>query len=374
MVNIISWIAVSALASGTVALSVLLAVFSGLEVLNKNLYKKLDPDVKIEPKKGKYFSNAYPLVGKIKKIKGIVAVSQTIEQKVYLRYRNYDHLAYLKGIDSAYDKVMSFNKAFLIGNPNFPYSKEALWVGLGVAQRLSLVLEDYKNPLHVLAPKPGKGLINKNALFQKKSIATGVFHLLEDIDENYVYSSLEFAQNLIDKKGYVSSLEVKVHPNYSLDRIKEVLSKLLGGKLTVKTRQDQQKALFKMINIENFILYLLLCLILIITSFTLIGAIGILIVDKKKQIQILSSLGMSSKEIKDVFFYVGALITLSGWFIGIFIGYGMAFCQRKFSWIKANQTIALPVEFSLWNFVLIGFTVWTIGLTGAYCYSRRLVI
>lgn len=373
-VNIISWIAVCALAIGTLALSVLLSVFSGLEALNKDLYKNINPDIKVEPKNGKDFTISPLLIDKIKNIKGIVAVSQTIEEKVYLRYRAYDHLAYLKGVDSIYDKVMSFNKNLLIGDPLLPYAQEGIWVGLGVAQRLSLTLEDRDNPVSILALKSGKGLVNATSFYRKESTAVGIFHMMEDIDEKYVYSSLEFAQDLLDRKACIYSLEIKAIPEYNLNSIKKDLSEILGGKFVVKTRQEQQEALFKMINTENFILYLLLCLILIITSFSLVGAIVILILDKKEQIRVLWNMGMPLRQIRNIFFYVGGFITFSGWLIGLFIGHGLAFGQKKFSWITVNQSIAFPVRFTLENFMLISFTVWIIGLLGAYCSSRRLGI
>jgi len=372
VVNIISWIAVSGLAIGTIALSVLLAVFSGLEALNKDLYEKINPDIKIEPKNGKDFTSNPLFIDRIKTIKGIAAISQTIEEKVYLRYRTYDHLAYLKGVDSTYDKVMSFNKTLLLGDPLLPYVKAGVWVGLGVAQRLSLTLEDRDNLISILVPKAGKGLMSATSFHQKEAMAVGIFHIMEDIDEKYVYSSLEFAQDLLDKKDCIYHLEIKAVPEYNLNNIKKDLSKTLGDKFVIKTRQEQQEALFKVINTENFILYLLLCLILIITSFSLIGAIIILILDKKEQIRTLWNMGMSLRQIRNIFFYVGGFITISGWFIGIFIGYALAFGQKKFSWITVNQSIAFPVRFTLENFTLISFTVWTIGFLGAYCSSRRL--
>lgn len=371
-VNIITLIAIGGLSVSTIALSVILAIFSGLKDLNMKLYKHINPDIKILPSEGKTLPVNKTLLQKIHALKGIEIVSRTIDEKVYLRYKERDHLAYIKGIDSEYEKITNFRQRMILGDTVSADDKQGIVVGIGVAQRLSLVLEDYQIPIKIFALQPGKSQFSKTFFTQKNAVARGIFYILEEVDERYVYGHLSFVQELVGKNGDIYALEIKITPKADVNSVKKQLIEILGPKYTVKTRAEQQEALFKVMNIENFVIYLLLSLITLITSFNLIGAIIILKLDKKEQSYTLWGLGLTISELKKIFFHTGIIITLIGWGIGILEGYALVFAQYKYSWIKINKTMPFPVKFTLYDFLLTTSTVWSIGLFISYLSSRKV--
>ncbi|XOD69365.1 MAG: ABC transporter permease [Flavobacteriales bacterium AspAUS03] len=373
-VNIITLIAIGGLSIATMALCVILVVFSGLKDLNINIYQSINPDIKILPSNGKDFSVNEDLLQKIHTVQGVEALSQTIEEKVYLRYRERDHLAYLKGVDINYEKVINFQQHIVLGNPISSSDPGGIIAGIKVAQHLSLVLEDWQNPIKIFVPRPGKGQIIKASFIQKNAIAIGIFNILEEVNERYVYGHLSFVQELINKGSNIYALELKVVSQVNIDVVKNALIKILGPGYIVKTRAEQQETLFKIMNTENFIIYLILSLVTLITSFNLIGAITILKLDKREQNYTLCSLGLTILGLKKIFIYTGLTITLIGWIVGILEGYTLAFIQYKYAWITINETTAFPVKFTINDFLLTTITVWTIGLCISYFSSRKMYL
>ncbi|XOD67557.1 MAG: ABC transporter permease [Flavobacteriales bacterium Tduv] len=360
------------LSISTMALCVILAIFSGLKDLNIKLYKNINPDIKILPSEGKELPVNNTLLQKIHAINGIEIISQTIDEKVYLRYKERNHLSYMKGIDSEYEKITNFRQRMILGDTFSSDYKQGIVVGIGVAQHLSLVLEDFQTPIKIFALQPGKSRYFQTFFTQKNAVATGIFRILEDVDEKYVYGHLSFVQELVGKNGSIYALEIKITPKTDVNSVKKELIKILGPKYTVKTWAEQQEALFKVMNTENFVIYLLLILITLITSFNLIGAIIILKLDKKEQGYTLWSLGLPPSKLKKTFFHTGMIITFIGFGVGILEGYALVFAQYKYGWIKINETIPFPVKFTLYDFLLITFTVFNIGLFISYLSSRKV--
>lgn len=356
------------------ALCVILAIFSGLKDLNINIYQSINPDIKILPSNGKDFYVKKELLQKIRTVQGVEALSQTIEEKVYLRYRDRDHLAYLKGVDTNYEHVIDLQKHIILGNPISSSYPDGIVAGITVAQRLSLVLGDWQTPVKIFVPRPGKGQITKVSFVQKDAITTGIFNILDEVNDRYVYGHLSFVQELIDKGSNIYALELKVVSQANIDIVKSALIKILGPGYIVKTRAEQQETLSKVMNTENFVIYLLLSLVTLITAFNLIGAIIILKLNKREQNYTLCSLGLTILQLKKIFIYTGLIITLIGWGVGILGGYTLAFIQYKYTWINVNETTAFPVKFTMNDFLLTTITVWTIGLCTSYLSSQKIYL
>lgn len=374
-VNIITSIAVFAITIATCALFVILSVFSGLEKMNIQFFTNANPDLKISAAKGKLIPEIDKVTDKLKNNEQVVSYTKVIEEKVSIEFGDKQDIAYLKGIDSNYNKVVRIDTTIVHGSYlrfNSPYE---IIASDGVARRLQMYV-DQQNSARLLMPKPGTGLISSEQEAFNSAVANpvGVTFINEQYDK-YIFSPIELAQILLQlPENAAYSIEIKLKPNLSLDNTKKSLQKDLGDSVVVKTRQDLDATFLKVMNVENLIIYLIFTLVIIIASFNLAGAIIIIIIDKKIQIKTMWGFGMPRFQIKRIFFQTGLLITFFSVLFGLILGVIIGFLQIKFSLVMANSFVPFPFEFTFLNFIVVVLTVFLIGSGVSYLVSRKLPI
>ena len=355
------------------SLFVFLSVFSGLREFTLSYSNSSDPDFKIEPAKGKSF-----LINKeeelaIKKNKNFVSYSKVIEDRVLFRFNNKEQIASIKGVDSSFINVSKISDYVYIGNWLDPETNESI-IGSEIARKLSIGLFDYQNSLEVYAPKPGKGLIekNENAFNIIALQPTGLFNINEDIDNKYIYCDIEIARKLFQfEKNQISSIEFKTTSNTSEETIIKDLKNIFKDKVKIKTKAQLNDSLYKMLNSENLFIYLFSTLVVILTLFCLAGAIVMIIIDKKENINTLFNIGLTFKEIRRIFFIQGIIITSFGLFFGLILGSLLIFIQQRFSILMITPSIAYPVQFQLQNILIVIITIIPLGLISSWIASGR---
>ncbi len=372
-INIITAIASVSIVVGSMALFVVLSVFSGLKDLSLSASNDFDPDLKLNSIKGKSLLISPNQELQVSKIKDIAAYSKIIEERALFTFNGKDQLAYIKGIDSNFQVVNQIEKAVFQGNWITPDSYDAV-IGAGIAQKLSVGLFDMNNLFEVFVPKAGKGTINNPEDAFKRSVLepVGFYFLNEDLNQKYVFTNLFVAQDLLQyQPNQISGIEFKLHTNANENKVKEALQHIFPN-TDIKNRMQLNDSLYKMLNTENIVLYLIFTLVIIVTLFTLIGALIMIIIEKKSNLKTLHSIGLEIVNIKRIFLFQGFLICIIGGLIGWFLGIILVVLQQKFSLFMITNTMPYPVVFTIQNSIIMLLTIFTLGYIASWIASNRV--
>jgi lipoprotein-releasing system permease protein len=372
-INIISLLSTGAIIVASISLFVVLSVFSGLKELSLSYTNQADPDLIIGPKKGKKILLDKKLNQLISN-KNIESFSFTISEKALLRYKGKDVIVDIKGVDSQFLKVNAYEKSIQLGHWLYSGSSGAV-VGSGIANKLSLALQDQDNALEVMVPKSGE--INQmridQAFLSEYLMAVGVFSNTEEANANFAFIDINLAKDLLGfKENEVSSISLKAYSAKDLAQIKKILEKESNDNYEIKTRLELNESLHKMLNTENLVLYLIFLLIIFMVMFTLYGTLLMTIIDKKNNIKTLFNLGRPIKNIRLIFFIQGLAICFFGVVFGIFIGTIISGFQNKFNVIMINDYIPYPIVFEWQNVAVVFLTVLTIGGLMTFLASQRI--
>lgn len=373
-INIINRIASMGIIVGTMALFVVLSVFSGLKVFSLSFTNEIDPDLKISSTLGKSFLISPDQEIQINKIAGLASYTKIIEERVLFTFNGKQDVTYLKGVDSNFTKVNAIEKKLFNGLWLKPDTYQVV-VGYGISQKFSMGLLDFNNQLEVLVPKPGKGAIeNPEQAFNKTDlIPVGIYAISEDLDSKYVFADLGLAQELLEyKTNQISGIEIKVKSGADENAIIEKLLPIFDNKITVKNRAQLNDSLYKMLNTENIAVYLIFTLVIVVALFNLIGALIMMILDKKGNLKTLFNLGTEIKDLRKIFLLQGTLLSVIGGIIGLTLGIIIVLLQQQFQLIMITPTLAYPVIFSVENLLIVMGTIVILGFIASLIASSRV--
>ena len=374
-INIITLIAAAGVIIGAMALFIVLSGFTGLRAFSIGFLNTADPDIKITAVKGKSFLFSEEIQQQIEQVEGIISYSKIIEERAFFDFNQKTHIAYIKGVDSNFVNVNSLDTTVYAGtwlDKNIPLGAV---VGNGISEILSVGVFEFVEPLKIYVPKPGKGYITnpKNAFSKINTQPIGIFALTEEIDKKYTFISLELAQQLLNyKPNQISAIEIKIDSLSKSQTVIDNLTLSLGNNFSVKSREQQNAVFYKMLNTENLASYLIFTLIVIIALFNVIGAIIMMIIDKRDNLKTLYNLGATIKDIKRIFILQGFLLTSAGLFIGLFLGIFIVLLQKKFSFFMITPHLAYPVEFTYFNVFAVVVTLLTLGYFASKIASSRI--
>jgi len=373
-INFISIIAAIGVVLGSASLFIVLSGFAGLKDFTLRFTSLIDPDLKAVPASGKYFTLSEEDISKLKSIDGIASYSNIIEERVIVSFDDKSYLATIKGVDENYQKVNSIDSVIQFGGWLTQNSNEIV-VGWGISTNLSFGVLDYAKSVSIYVPKPGGGQISstKNAFNIVNAVNVGIFDINENLNDTYVFAPISLATKLL---GYtpnqISAIEFKLKDPANEDGIKAEIQSVLGGKILLKNRTQLNNTLYKMLNTENLAVYLIFTLVLIIALFNVIGSIIMMILDKKKTLNTLFNLGASVKDVRNVFFYQGTLMTVVGGLIGLVIGLIIIMLQKHFSLVMITSSLAYPVSIKFTNFILVFVTISILGTFASRIASARI--
>lgn len=359
---------------GTMALFVVLSVFSGLKVFSLSFTNEIDPDLKMTSTLGKSFFITPPQEQEIKKITGVASYTKIIEERVLFMFKDKQHVTYLKGVDSVYPVVNDIKKKLFNGQWLRPDSYQVV-IGYGIAQDFSLGILDFENPLQIYAPKPGKGAIeNPEEAFNKTDVLpVGIYSISEDLDSKYVFADLGLTQELLMyKPNQISGIEFHLKDNTDENAVKAKLQKIFNNKITLKNRAQLNESLYKMLNTENIAVYLIFTLVIIVALFNLIGALIMMILDKKGNLKTLFNLGTEINSLRRIFLLQGTLLSIFGGLIGLTLGIILVILQQQFELIMITPTLAYPVVFTLENVLIVMATIVSLGFIASLIASSRV--
>jgi len=347
IINIISIISVFGIMAGTMALIIVLSVFNGFETLVTRLFNTFNPDMKIVAVEGKTFSTDSFPANTLRDISGIACYTGVIEENALLRYKDKQYIVTIKGVSPTFECTSDVGNSMVEGVFQLERGPANFAVlGQGIAYNLGMVLNDYENPLAIYVPKRSASrTIDPMDAFNMLEIQpSGFFGIQQDFDIKYVIVPLRFTKQLLDYPNRLSAIELKVSPGTDPDEVQEQLEKALGPRFIVKNRFQQEEVLFKIMKSEKLAVFAILGFILIIATFNVIGSLSMLILDKKKDIAVLNSLGASNRLIKRIFMTEGLLISMSGALLGLFLGFLICFLQMQFGFISIQNSGSFVVE------------------------------
>jgi len=373
-INIITLIATLGVIVSTIALFIVLSVFSGLKNFSLSFIRTADPDLKITAVQGKSFYFNDSIEKAIVKDK-IEAYTKIIEERVFLSYRDKSHVANIKGVDTNYLYVNRLDTAVYFGNWVNYDAKHTVVIGSGISSVLSVGAYDFLDALKIYVPRPGKGYISnpKTAFNQVNSQPIGIYRLTDDLDKKYVYANLNLARELLNyNTDQISAIELRIVKGNNVKDVQKELMIALGSDYRVQTREQLNSVFYKMLNTENLASYLVFTLILIIALFNVVGAIVMMIIDKRDNLKTLFHLGSTIRKIRKIFVFQGFLLTLFGLFIGLFIAIPFVILQKKYGFIMITQSLAYPVEFHYTNVLIVLLTIIVLGYLAAKIASARI--
>ncbi len=375
-INIITFIATFSVVVGTIALFVVLSGFSGLRTFSDSLLEASDPAIKITPLKGKTFLFTKKIEETLRNNKAIQVSSKVIEERVSLKYKNKNHIAYIKGVDELYNQIVTIDSSLTVGRWLDEEYRNTAVVGYGIFYKLSLGVLDFGEPLQIFVPKPGKGFINPNNAFNSVSTQViGVYSGSEEFQNKYVYTNIDLARELLNySENTVTGLELKLKNSFNNADVRDELQNALGSNYVVKTKKQLNALYYKVVNTENFISYLIFTLIIIIALFNVIGSIIMMIIDKRKNLKTLLSLGASIKEVKNIFVYQGFLLVLVGMIVGLVLGISLVLIQLHYGVFMIAYNLPYPVEFRWTNLLVVATTITILGYVAAKIASSRISV
>ena len=375
IVHIISWISLLGIAISTAALILVLSVFNGFEDLILKMYNSFDPHIKITSAEGKTFNSKDIILDH----PDILVKSFVLEERVLLEYQQKKFIATIKGVSPSYRDLTNFDSLLVEGNYINDYdNKNIAVVGKGVAYYLSIGLNNMFEQLEVFIPnRTKKTLLNPTTSFNKGSLLpVGFFSIQNEIDQEYIIVPLQFIQKLSKRENNISAIEIKLKNQNRMLDVQQELKNNLGSKFIIKNRLEQQEFLYKILNSEKLIVFLILVFIMIIAAFNIVGSLTMLILEKKKDIKTFQSFGATVKNVQSIFFNKSMLTIISGTLIGVFFGLILAFSQQKFGFISMGNgsfvVSTYPVLIKMTDVLITCITVLLIGFFASWYPSKIL--
>ncbi len=354
VVNIISWISLAGLLVSTAALIIVLSVYNGIGEITRGLFGTFDPELVIEPAEGKTFRTSDMDYGALCRADGVAQVSQIAAETAWLTYGDQQAIVTLRGVDEAYRTVSGLDTMLHEG----PYAltvddAPALLVGGEIYYNLGMRLLSNR-PAAVHIPKRGTtamGYTMDQAFNIGYAYPTAYFFIQQDIDRRYVVTHIDFVRRLMDyAPDEVTALAVRLRPGADAQKVKQVLNSKLktqNSKLIIKDRYDQQPLYFKIFRTERLGIYLILSLIVLISTLSLAASLSLLIINKRRDVFTLRSMGMTVRRVRRTFFAEGLLICLVAVVAGLLLGFAVCFLQQQFGIVRMGDG----------NFVVSAFPV-----------------
>ena len=382
LINIITWISILGISVGSFALIVVLSAFNGLEKVISSMNNRLTPDLQISPVKGKTIDlTAFPL-GQLKDIQGVEYVVPTITEDALFRANDKQHIGQVKGVGLEYQKIARM-KEVVFGGGDLVLSDEDEHYfaipGAGVAWYLGINAYNPYAMVRIYVPKRGNAtqMSLENSFNSDVVTVRSVFSTEQELDEKLVLVPFDMLSELLEYEDKATNVEVFTTQNADINKVKKSVSAIIGANYSVKNQQEQQETLYKIMRSEKWAVYVILTFILILATFNVVGSLSMLMIDKRKDTEILKAMGADNSLIQRIFLNEGLLISVAGGIIGLLLGIVLVLLQQQFGFIKfgtggGNYVVdAYPVLLKLKDVLLIFATILVVGCTSALLTVRH---
>jgi lipoprotein-releasing system permease protein len=345
-IQLIAWVSVFAIAIGTAALLTILSVSNGFSEIVNGLYSDFYADLRVVPKNTKFVKLTQAQLGSVRQIPGVQYATGIIENKAILVRDENQTVVFVKGVDSNYIHINKVNQylkrgVFNVGNVDSP----KLVLGIGVEENLLLFNADLGEQMELIAVgRSGKSLKSMDQLNHLVALQSGAFSVQQEFDAQYVFTSNQFAQYLFDlDTNQYSGVELSI----DLSKEKSIVTaiqNLLGPGFSVQNKYQQNADLYKIMQIEKWIIFAILALIMVVASFNLVGALTMLVLEKQKDIHVLHAMGATAGTIQKIFLSLSIVMAMTGALIGGLIASCLIFLQTQFHFIQL-QGVSFVIDY-----------------------------
>ncbi|MDB5025248.1 MAG: transporter permease [Mucilaginibacter sp.] len=379
-INVISGISMLGVFIGSAALVIILSVFNGFEKVILNLYSNFTPEIKIEPRQGKTFDPNTPYFNALHRDPKLFSFTEVLEEKALIRYGTTGQfIGTIRGVSDEFLKDRQLDSTIEKGS--FTLKDDDRYfavIGATVQGKLSVNINDQLSPLQIYSPRrDASSSADPLSAFEVKYIyPSGIFNIQQDFN-GLIITPIDFMRGLLNQPKNISALHLNYKKGTNLKAVQEDLEDKVGNMFTIKNRYEQNADLYKTLNYERWFIFMILTFVLIIAIFNIIGSLTMLVIDKQKDIAILTSLGADKQLIQGIFFFEGMMISFVGCVIGMAVGLIFCVLQEQFGFIKFGDNLtaidAYPVALKFNDFILVFLTVTGIA-TIASGISARLSI
>lgn len=378
-INIVTWISIGAIALAAAAMVVLFSVYNGLEQYVKGMYTSFYPEVRITPKEGKFFTFTDVQKNAVSKVAGIKYIGYAAEDMALLDGVDHQKVITLKGVDNNWFLVNDMAPHMTVGTAAWPNESTDIPsnIGVDIVAEMGIEVSNPFNKIRIYYPKAdglGAGALNAEAAVTSLDLAPyAAFNVQPELDGQYCLVPITAAQHLFGVAGQYSSVEISLTSPKLEAEVIDKIKAILGKDFNVQSRLEQNATLYMVTKTEKWAIYGILLLVLIISSFNMVGSLSMLAIEKKTDVAILKSMGATPVHIRRIFITVGLLLALAGALIGMILGLIVSLIQIRFGFISMGDGFmdAYPVALKGADFILVLITVLSIGLIAALYPARK---
>ena len=374
-INIITGISIFGVSVGTAALILVMSVFNGFEELITGLLSNFNPDIKVTPVSGKTFSADTVQLRELRALPGVAYVSETLEEVAFFGYDKNQDFGILKGVDRFYNKVNNIDSTIVEGEYGFRRGNRATVVlGSGMRNKLAVSVEDYLEPMKVyMAKRERVGSMGK-PYRERFVFPAGTFRFQQEFDEQYVLASLELARELLNYDDAVSQYEIMLAAGSDPVATQARIAAIMGPDFHVRDRYQQEASFLKLMRLEKWIGFALLCLTLLLIAFNIVGALWMIVLEKKTDIAILKSMGATDRLVRNIFLSEGLLLCFIGMAIGMVIAVVLYVLQKQYGLVPIPVGFAVdsyPISMRGSDFFFVTLAVAVIALLASILPALR---
>lgn len=378
-VNVLTIISVVGIGLGSAALIMVLSVFNGFQGLIQQVFSTFDPDIKVIAAEGRYLQASDSLLTYFRNVEGIEAATQTVQGKAVLRYYDFQAVVVVKGIQHDFTTVSNVQKALVNGSFSTTSQSGAAGfvLGTGVANRTVANLSDGFEAMELYTVAQGSNLLaaQEDALQRLVGYPTGIFGLQKEYDDNYVLTGFEQVQKLLGVEGRCSAYELRLRPGVDAELLARRLSKDLGPAYQILGAAQQHQSLYQILQAEKWVGYLVISLMLLVASCTVVGTLAMMVVEKRREIGILSAMGATEAFVRRIFLWEALFVGGLSGLIGVLVGGIFGWLQQTYGFIPLdggeNFLIkTYPLEMRATDFMAVVGTVLVLAWLAAYYPAR----
>jgi len=373
----ITGISVFGIAVGTAALILVLSVFNGFEDLLSGMFGRFNPDVKLVASDAKFFDEDSVLLVRLRSLEGVVAVSRSLEEVAMFQYGDAQEFGVIKGVDSSFPEAIDMEEAIVEGSFQTQSGKHALAnLGSGLSGRLGVRVSDFREPLRVFLPDVSPGESPSLQAYQDFPITVqSTYSFQQESDYNTAITDLDYLRERLNRPGVLSAIDLRVGTGYKPEGVARNVQTMAGPGYIAKDRYRQDEAFFRIMKLEKWLFYALFSLTLVLVSFTIVGALWMVVLEKRFDISVLKCLGMENRVAKSIFVWLSWYICLAGLAIGFAMALGFYALQKKYGLIGVPAEFiidAYPIQLRLLDFALVSITVLFIGFLASVMPAQKV--
>ena len=378
IINLISLISLFGLLVSAASLVVILSGFNGIQKYVEDVYGKFSASLYIYPKTGKFIQESDSIFLKLELNNKVKYYSKIIEETAMLKFENKWVTAKVRGIDTTTYNKLNWSSNLIEGDgklyiENYP----KILLGYGIQNELQIPYnENINNEIKIFSISNKKQLSIQNQSLLKKNnlIFGGVYTINPELDFSSAMVDYNTANLIFERQNGANYIEVFLKDNEEIFSAKKLLTNQ-NPDYIFKTHKENNQLIYAASDAEKWIVLAVLIFVLILSSFTVVASITMLIIDKKKDIKSLIALGCDTKTIKNIFFKEGLMISYLGSLSGLIIGTIICLIQMKFHLLKLeNAAIEYwPVLIKSQDILLLLAILFVTGFVSAYLPGKILV-